>query len=497
MENFNQTVRNFFHILKTCNAEQHSLSNEVLETFSTFVYEILLAFRIRVGSSDTIDVKQLLVQDLVELSHHFQPEANEQMFSYLERLQEAKKDSLSRLHRTIAMCKDNPQVAEKEVLETKLKEDEMTDLLGFLTVTTNLIEGIVASNPNDIHLKSLVERMKEHRGTFSEKTSVSEHRIRRPNHNPSTKTTCNPSIKMDFFEQTVMNFCRTLEACSAEQRSVANEVLKSFSTFVEEILLAFHITVGSSDTINVKQLLFQDLVDLSRHLQPEQHENINSYLRKLQEAKENRLRSLHRTITMCSDNLQVAEREVLQKAMKEEEKIDLTEFLTMTTNLIQGIIASNPNDRNLKTLVERMKDHRGTFSFKDKVMDVEEINKRNLGKMIVRCIGNEGNDEKPGLRRLLQACIDFLQTEAEGFWKNASITIYDEDDNMYKIASGTRKHQFICRMKNGEPFIKEKTSVSEHKKPKPNHKPPTDSTHDPSQKRHDPSKKEHNSCSVC
>lgn len=100
-------------------------------------------------------------------------------------------------------------------------------------------------------------------------------------------------------------------------------------------------------------------------------------------------------------------------------------------------------------------------------------------------------DEKPGLRRLLQACIDFLQTEAAGFWKNASITIYDEDDNMYKIASGTRKHQFICRMKNGEPFIKEKKSVSEHKKPKPNHKTSTETTHHPSQKGQD------HSCSVC
>lgn len=94
--------------------------------------------------------------------------------------------------------------------------------------------------------------------------------------------------------------------------------------------------------------------------------------------------------------------------------------------------------------------------------------------MIVRYIGHEGVDEKPGLRRLLQACIDFLRTEAEGFWKNASITIYDEDDEMYKIASGTRKHQFICRMKNGDPFIKEKKSSSEHKKSKPYHKPLTE-----------------------
>lgn len=117
-------------------------------------------------------------------------------------------------------------------------------------------------------------------------------------------------------------------------------------------------------------------------------------------------------------------------------------------------------------------------------MDVEEINKRNLGKMIVRYVGHEGVEEKQGLRRLLQACIDFLQKEAAGIWKNASITIYDEDDNMYTIASGTRKHQFICYMQNGKPFINEIKQVSEHKKPKPNHKPSTETPHNPSQKGH-------------
>lgn len=125
-------------------------------------------------------------------------------------------------------------------------------------------------------------------------------------------------------------------------------------------------------------------------------------------------------------------------------------------------------------------------------MDVREINKRNLAKMILRYAGNEGNDEKPGLRRLLQACSDFLQTEADGFWKNASITIYDEDDDMYKIASGTRTHQFICRMKNGEPFIKEKNSVSENKKLKPNHKMSTEPTLDPS-----PNSQDSYHCCVC
>lgn len=96
--------------------------------------------------------------------------------------------------------------------------------------------------------------------------------------------------------------------------------------------------------------------------------------------------------------------------------------------------------------------------------------------MIIRLVGHEGTDTKPGLRRLLQACIDFLKTEGPGVWKNASFTIYDEDDDMYKIVSGTRKHQFMCRMKNGEPFIKEKFSAHPHKKPKAyHHKEPAQS----------------------
>ncbi|XP_052689501.1 uncharacterized protein LOC128167685 [Crassostrea angulata] len=539
MENFNRTVRNFVGILKV----------------------ILWSFNKTVGSSDTINKKQLLFQDLVDLSQYFQ---------------ESKEDCLSRLHRTITMCTDNLQVAEEEMLEKKMKEEEKIDLLNFVTVTTNIIQGIM-SNPNDKYLKSLMKRMKDHWGALSyhgkeinveeisktnlwkmikrytsheevdekpglrrllqacidflqtqpgefwknasitiydeddklykiasgtrkhqficrmkngepfisETTSVSEHKEAKPDQKPSTETTRNPSQKMEIFEQTVMNFCRTLEACSAEQRIVANEVLKSLNTFVEEILLAFHITVGSSDTINVKELLFQDLVNLSRYLKPEQYKNVISYLAKLQEAKNDRLSSLHRTIAICGSNLQVAEKEVLQKKMKEEEKSDLVDFLTMTTLLIQGIMTSNLKDGYLRSLVERMKEHRGTFSFKDKEMDVEEINKRHLGKMIIRYIGHEGVAEKPGLRRLLQACIDFLQTQPGDFWKNASITIYDEDDKLYKIASGTRKHQFICRMKNGEPFIKEKKSISEHKEAKPNHKPSTETTHDPSQKGHD------------
>lgn len=108
--------------------------------------------------------------------------------------------------------------------------------------------------------------------------------------------------------------------------------------------------------------------------------------------------------------------------------------------------------------------------------------------MIICYVGHEGVKEKHNLRRLLQACIDYLQNEAEGFWKNAAITIYDDDD-MYKIVSGTKKHQFICRMKNGEPIIIEK-SASEYKKHKSTHKAPR------AQTQGHPSKSQGNNCSI-
>lgn len=101
--------------------------------------------------------------------------------------------------------------------------------------------------------------------------------------------------------------------------------------------------------------------------------------------------------------------------------------------------------------------------------------------MIVRYVDLEGVQEKPSLRCLLQACIKFQQKKTGGFWKNASITVFDVDKNIYKIVSGTGKHQFICWMENGDPLIKEKTLDSENKKPKSHHMPSTETTHNSSQ----------------
>lgn len=105
--------------------------------------------------------------------------------------------------------------------------------------------------------------------------------------------------------------------------------------------------------------------------------------------------------------------------------------------------------------------------------------------MIVHYIGHEGIEDKSGLRRLLQACIDFLKTNPERSWRDASIAIYDEDDRMYKIASGSKTRQFICRMKDGEPFIKEKTSVAENQPRTQHYMPFHETPDDPPQARND------------
>ncbi|XP_062597192.1 uncharacterized protein LOC134258662 isoform X1 [Saccostrea cucullata] len=266
-----------------------------------------------------------------------------------------------------------------------------------------------------------------------------------------------------------MNFVQTLQACDKQQQNIFFEIMESFNTFIEEILLARHVLVGATDTVNVQELLYRDFLELFRHLKmgPEEHER--KYLDKLKTVKENRLGGIHKKMTMFRSNTQITPEQIINVKMTEKEREDIIEFLAMATNILQGVMSTRPGDQTLMDILKNLGTHRMTFDYRNEIIEVDEINKRSLGKMIIRYVGHEGSEEKPGLRRLLQACIDFLQKEGSGVWKNASFTIYDEDDNMYKIASGTRKYQFICRMKNGEPFIKEQMGGHSHKKPKTQH----------------------------
>ena len=92
------------------------------------------------------------------------------------------------------------------------------------------------------------------------------------------------------------------------------------------------------------------------------------------------------------------------------------------------------------------------------VIEVEVINKRVIGKVMIKYCGHEGtsNDKRTAsLRKLLQAVIDCLQNSHKHTnWHNAEVTVYDLDDNSFKIISGQGKHQFVVSDgDNGEPKI--------------------------------------------
>lgn len=93
----------------------------------------------------------------------------------------------------------------------------------------------------------------------------------------------------------------------------------------------------------------------------------------------------------------------------------------------------------------------------DEIVSVKVINKRVLGKLIIQCVGNEGAEvdaRKCSLRKLLQATIDYIQNHnVPGIWENATVIVYDLEDNTFKIESGNGKNNFIVTEKKGEPTI--------------------------------------------
>lgn len=260
---------------------------------------------------------------------------------------------------------------------------------------------------------------------------------------------------MEALTPIFFKYWNILEKCTEAKQSLAREILESFNSLIDEIRFASKLDFGVQDTINVQEELIQDFLAFNRQIQPKEQEHVEPCLRKLQGVKEKQLRSLQNIISLWHGNPKAVDEEELKNKVKTNEIKGVNEFLTMILCIIQGITEVNPDDNSITDIVKKMKEHREIYSFRNESNLVKEINKRNLGKMIIRYVGHEGLEEKAGLRCLLQACIDFLQTEAGGVWKNASITIFDEDFNKYEIASGTKTHQFICRMKNGKPFIKE------------------------------------------
>jgi hypothetical protein len=81
---------------------------------------------------------------------------------------------------------------------------------------------------------------------------------------------------------------------------------------------------------------------------------------------------------------------------------------------------------------------------------VELINKRTIGKLIVKHCGNEGQTDDPSLvvslRQILQATITKLDTENEETWSNAEIVIYDQTGKDFCIRSGKAENKFVIQL---------------------------------------------------
>lgn len=282
-------------------------------------------------------------------------------------------------------------------------------------------------------------------------------------------------VKMEDFQQICRNFFCTLSESNTDQQLFLSEILESFKAFCAEILLSFHVSVGSKDIANVQDLISKDIIEICRLRKEELEENIKSYLKTLQEKEEDRLFSLHRRIALLLSSLtisktqalrlkiKVAQEQALSWEPKEQEMMDLTEFFRMITKINQEVIKCCPAESTLN-IRQEMKEHQRAYFHWEDMREVREINKRVLAMIITCYVGHEGMEDKHGLRRLLQTCIDFLQTKNGEFWRNALITIYDENDNMINIGSGRMKHQFICQMENGAPNIFNKMLTSDQNK---------------------------------
>lgn len=99
------------------------------------------------------------------------------------------------------------------------------------------------------------------------------------------------------------------------------------------------------------------------------------------------------------------------------------------------------------TAHEDLADETDTNELKRFIFKVDEINKRSIGKAIIKFCGNEGtqNDKnKATLRRLMQATISYTEKENSDVWKNAEVKMYDDNCDVYSILAGDGKTKFIA-----------------------------------------------------
>ncbi|XP_078671252.1 uncharacterized protein LOC144911244 [Branchiostoma floridae x Branchiostoma belcheri] len=82
-------------------------------------------------------------------------------------------------------------------------------------------------------------------------------------------------------------------------------------------------------------------------------------------------------------------------------------------------------------------------------VEVKEINKVVLGKLIVKHVGNEGTEDtarQAVLRQMLQRVITELEREKPEVWQNAELVIYDMYGNDYMVRAGKAENKFVVHL---------------------------------------------------
>ncbi|XP_066283286.1 uncharacterized protein [Branchiostoma lanceolatum] len=82
-------------------------------------------------------------------------------------------------------------------------------------------------------------------------------------------------------------------------------------------------------------------------------------------------------------------------------------------------------------------------------VEVQEINKVVLGKLIVKHVGNEGSEvteREKVLRQMLQRVITELEREKPEVWRNAELVIYDMYGNDYTVRAGQAENKFVVHL---------------------------------------------------
>ncbi|XP_062572137.1 uncharacterized protein LOC134234092, partial [Saccostrea cucullata] len=182
------------------------------------------------------------------------------------------------------------------------------------------------------------------------------------------------------------DFAEMLQACDKQKKYIFFEIIEGLYTFIEEILVSRHILVGATDTIYVEELLYKDFHELFHILKIGAEENLMEYLDKMKTMKENRLKDVQKRMAMFRSNTQVTVEQIIDVEMTDQEREDTNESLAIATNILRSVMSATVEEKRLMDILKNLGTHRMTYNYLDEVFEVDEINKRNLGKMIIRYV---------------------------------------------------------------------------------------------------------------